>query len=369
MKTKILILLIFSLIHNFTYSQEKHRESILDKVSHIEDTVYYNIDSVEMLCKELNMDGKLVDIEGCRLYCEIAGEGVPIVLVNGGPGGTHQMFHPWFKDLEKFSKVIYYDQRGCGQSDFIKGNGYSFRQAVDDLEKLRIQLGFKKWIICGFSYGGALAQYYMTLYPESVMGTILVGAGPLLLQDELEPTRQFEFISQEEKDKMREIGQLYKKGKIDINTLIYNRFLNGDWKRQFFYKPTKEEMARIALYEWVNDANFNAKVGADYSRRNFKGVFNNNPIPTLICEGLWDLTWSAEKKQLLKNNHPNAEMIVFEKSAHNIYNEETELFFTTIEKFIKNLKPVPNKDINKWKEEINTFLVSQNELENIKTDE
>ena len=33
---------------------------------------------------------------------------------------------------------------------------------------------------------------------------------------------------------------------------IYNRFINGDWKRQDYYKPSRERIARIVRYEWKN---------------------------------------------------------------------------------------------------------------------
>jgi proline iminopeptidase len=358
-----LFIFFLSSIVNSIYAQDVHRESILDRIIHIEDEIHYSIDTVPMLCDELDMKGQLVDIGDCQLYCEVKGDGIPLVLLNGGPGTTHHMHHPWFQHAEQFCKVVYYDQRGCGQSDFIAGDGYSFRQAVDDLEKLRKKLGFEKWVVCGFSYGGGLAQYYMTMYPESVMGTILVGAAPMLQEDKLNQTQQFDFISQEEKIRMGEIGKLYIDNKIDLNTLIYNRFLNGDWKRQFYYKPNKDEIARIALYEWINDKNFNALVGSDYNRRDFKGVFNNNPIPTLICEGRWDLTWSVEKIDIFKSNHPNAKLVIFENSAHTIYNEETELFFVTIKEFIKDLKPTSSDSISNWKQDIAPFLMTQIELE------
>ena len=61
-----------------------------------------------------------------------------MVLLHGGPGGTHHYFHPTFSRAAEFSRVIYYDQRGCGLSDYAPGEGYTIQQAADDIEALRL---------------------------------------------------------------------------------------------------------------------------------------------------------------------------------------------------------------------------------------
>ena len=38
----------------------------------------------------------------------------------------------------------FYDQTGCGESDESKNNQYSMRDEVENLETLRVQLGFEK---------------------------------------------------------------------------------------------------------------------------------------------------------------------------------------------------------------------------------
>jgi pimeloyl-ACP methyl ester carboxylesterase len=50
--------------------------------------------------------------------------------------------------------IIYYDQRGCGISEYRDGKGYSVDQAVDDLERLRETLKIKQWSVLGHSYVG-----------------------------------------------------------------------------------------------------------------------------------------------------------------------------------------------------------------------
>lgn len=344
--------------------QEKgaKRECVLDHISHLEDSICYHIDSLPRLCDVLGVKGRLVDIGDCRLYCEVQGSGIPMVVINGGPGGTHHYFHPWFAKAENYCKVIYYDQRGCGLSDFEKGTGYSFKQAIDDLDRLRQKLGIEKWIICGYSYGGALAQYYSTQYPEYVLGMVLVGSATLFQDPAFDGTREYDYISKEEQQQIDELYEMWRKGSLSMTQLLYNKDLNGDWKRQNFYKPTKAEFIRSALYEWVNDSGFNYTVGSDYHRYDFKGVFDSNPIPTLICEGKWDLTWGPEKAEIFRQNHPNAKFALFENAGHTIFSEDSKLFFSTLKRFVKTLKAVSERDVELWKQRAGDILLPQIEL-------
>lgn len=338
------------------------RECVLDRIVHLEDSVYYRIDSLPPLCAELGIEGKMIDIGGCRLYCEVQGEGMPLVVINGGPGGTHHYFHPSFGEAEKFCKVIYYDQRGCGRSDFVPDGGYTFRQAADDLEKLRQALGIEKWVVCGYSYGGALAQYYTVLYPRSVAGMVLIGADPLMQDPALSDTRQSDYISDEEQQRIDSLYDLYRTTIMTLKQLIYNINLNGDWKRQNFYRPTRDEQIRSARYEWVNDLNFNYMVWSDFGRYDFKGVFDGNPIPTLICEGKWDLTWMPEKAEIIRHNHPNAQFVLFENAGHAVFSDEPARFFPTLHQFVEGLKVAPAEQIATWQQHADGIITPQVEL-------
>nr|WP_319512047.1 alpha/beta hydrolase [uncultured Draconibacterium sp.] len=295
--------------------------------------------------------GKLTNIGDCKLYCETEGKGIPLVVINGGPGGTHHYFHPWFSKAAKYCKVIYYDQRGCGQSDFNPGeNGYCFEQAIDDLDKLRQQLGFDKWIVCGYSYGGAVAQYYTVVHPENTLATVYISAKPLMKNNSLNGTRQYDHISEAERQKINEIYNLYREQKITFLQLLYNKEINGDWKRQNYYKPTNEEIIRASLYEWVNDKGFNGTMSASLDEYDLSHAFDKCPIPTLLCEGKWDLTWQDNKKDLMRKYLPNAQYVLFKHSGHNIFSDEPELFFSVLKRFVKHLKPISDKEIKQWKE-------------------
>ena len=352
----IIVLLIFVLVTQ-SWSGKEKQESILDKKLFIENKLITKIPFVKRWCERLPLKKHKIDMGDAELYVEEEGEGVPIVLINGGPGGTHHYFHPWFSKAASFARIIYYDQRGCGLSDRKPGkDGYSVAQAVEDLDKIRKALKIKKWVVLGYSYGGFLAQLYCLTYPENLEGMILLGSSPGYSMDSGQ-SRQYDFITKEERNRIKEIqkelSKLYSDKKIDrkkyIQILLYNNFLNGDWKRQQFYKPSRERLSEIALYEWDHDRGFNGKLGGSQSCYDLNKVFRNNPVPTLMLEGKWDLTWGSKKAQLFKMNHPNAQMKVFNHSGHGIYDEEPLKFINTIKSFVKNLPKTKKTDIKNFK--------------------
>ena len=323
-------------------------ESILDRVVHIEPELITEIPETPRWCDRLGLVSHRIDVGGAELFVEEEGEGMPLVLLNGGPGGTHHYFHPWFARAAEFSRVIYYDQRGCGLSDFEPGeDGYSVEQAADDLEALRQSLGIDKWVVLGYSYGGFLGQLYTAKYPESVAGLVLLGASPGMAVD-IGLSRQHEFLSEEEiarrseiRDQLQEYAQetdLEQREYVQLS--VYNNFLNGDWKRQGFYKPSSERTAQIALYEWDHDAGFNGVVGQSQAGIEFTGLFDDNPIPALILEGEYDLTWNETKAGILAGNHPNGRLVIFENAGHGIYDEEPDRFFEVLEEFVTTLPEV-----------------------------
>ena len=358
-----LSLFFFSCVKEQALPEEEleKRESIFDRVVHIEPDLITEIPKASRWCDQLDLKKRRIYIGDAELYVEEEGKGTPLVLINGGPGGTHHYFHPWFSRAKDFARVIYYDQRGCGLSDYEPGeNGYSVQQAAADLDALRKALDIEKWVIMGYSYGGFLSQHYTINYPEHVDGLILLGASPGMHVN-TGPSRQNEFFSDEERARKKQIrNQLNELNKSKdllrkkyIQLLVYNNFINGDWKRQCFYKSSPERIAQIALYEWDHDEDFNSIMSKSMDSVDMTGAFEKSPIPTLILEGKWDLTWSEKKKDIIKGNHPKAKMVVFENAGHGIYDEETDKFFCVLEEFMATLPEVPSTDINAYKD----FLV------------
>jgi proline iminopeptidase len=335
-------------------SAKGKRETVLNRRVHIEPGLA-EVPQLPPLCDTLKMKRRRVNVGDCQLYCEIEGSGPALVLINGGPGGTHHGFHPHFARAAAFCEVVYYDQRGCGQSDYQNGKGYTIAQAVDDLDQLRAALKVDRWVVLGWSYGGVVAQCYTVKHPERVAGLVLVGSATDALRLQLQPSRQRQYLSSEERNR---IAKLYHNQDLPMDKATYNGHLNGDWKRQSFYKPGTEELARMALYEWKHDPVFRASIGQDLQRIDLRGLFEGCPIPVLLLEGKQDLTWGADKPDKLHACFPGSRLVLFDQSAHGPFSDEPERFFSTLREFIKGL-PDSLTGLPKWKERVATRLAEK----------
>lgn len=335
-------------------------ETALDGVSHIESHALA-VPNVPRLDDSLPLPSRRLDVgAGVHLYVAEEGTGLPLVLVNGGPGNTLHSFLPHFSAAASFARVIYYDQRGSGRSDWVRGaSGYSTAQAVEDLEDIRVALGIDRWIVLGHSYGGLIAQWYALSYPERLQGLVLVGSSVPV--DGLELGER-DYRSAEERQRIREVYAIQGQGvvpvhsqQVDLETLqrmIFNGYVNGDWKRQYFFKPSRDRMAQIARYEWVHDRDFNSEVRRDGFARDLRGVFREFPIPTLIIEGAHDANWGPAKPHLFAAEHPNAHLAIIEDAAHFPFASQPDTFFVMLKEFMHTLPSVSSARIAQWKQSV-----------------
>lgn len=111
------------------------------------------------------------------LYYEQCGNpnGQPVVFLHGGPGAGLIADYRRFFDPNAY-RIILFDQRGAGLSTphaCLEDN--TTWHLVDDIEKLRTNLGIERWLVFGGSWGSTLALAYAETHPERVLGLILRG--------------------------------------------------------------------------------------------------------------------------------------------------------------------------------------------------
>lgn len=113
-----------------------------------------------------------------RVNGDLAGPRAPIVMIHGGPGGTHASFLEALP-LADERAVILYDQLDTGRSD-RPGNRANWRvpRFVDELEAIRSGLGVARWHVLGASWGGTIALEYGARRPAALAGLAL--ASPLV---------------------------------------------------------------------------------------------------------------------------------------------------------------------------------------------
>jgi pimeloyl-ACP methyl ester carboxylesterase len=110
--------------------------------------------------------------DGVGLYCEVAGEGHPIVLIHGGQL-DRRMWDDQFTLLATMHRVIRYDIRGFGKSA-APTEPYG---DVDDLLHLLDAFGIEKAHLVGLSLGGAIATDFTIAHPDRVTSLTAVAPG------------------------------------------------------------------------------------------------------------------------------------------------------------------------------------------------
>jgi proline iminopeptidase len=121
-----------------------------------------------------------LEVPGGKIWYKVSGtgDGVPVILLHGGPGGSSQ-YLSLFEQLGNERQVIRYDQLGGGKSDRISDTTFfTVEHFVNELELLRSHLGVFEWHVFGHSWGSTLAMEYYQKFPEHV--TSLTFGSPAL---------------------------------------------------------------------------------------------------------------------------------------------------------------------------------------------
>lgn len=102
---------------------------------------------------------------------------IKLLLLNGGPGMSHEYFECMESFLPKEGiEFIYYDQLGTGFSDNPNDTTmWDLPRYVEELEQVRKQLNLDKdnFYLLGHSWGGILAMQYSLKYQDNLKGLII----------------------------------------------------------------------------------------------------------------------------------------------------------------------------------------------------
>ena len=95
--------------------------------------------------------------DGVSLFIEQLGEdGLPLIVLHGGPGMDHSMFRPYLDPLADEFRVIYVDERGQGQGDRIDPTTLSLDVFARDVDLLAEALGLERFALLGHSFGAII---------------------------------------------------------------------------------------------------------------------------------------------------------------------------------------------------------------------
>ena len=119
-------------------------------------------------------------------YREFSKRGTPLIFLHGLASQSH-MFDKVAPLLADHFRVIAFDQRGHGESA-KPSSGFDFANVTQDLVALLDALKIKRALVAGHSWGGNVALYFATHYPERARGLIMIDGGFIDIQANPEMT-------------------------------------------------------------------------------------------------------------------------------------------------------------------------------------
>ncbi|MBX7147290.1 MAG: prolyl aminopeptidase [Alphaproteobacteria bacterium] len=276
-----------------------------------------------------------LSVDTHNIYWEISGNptGTPVVFLHGGPGvgsspASRRFFDP------KFYQIIVFDQRGCGRSTpwgSLEKN--TTQDLIEDIEKLKLHLSIKKWIVFGGSWGSCLGLAYAEKYPESCLALVVRGIflGTKSESDwffngmkNIAPDIWNQFINFLPVSEQKNFLDNYYKRLIDPDPTIHlpaakswfayetrccTLLPNQDFLQDYDNDHAVLPLARIEAHFFINDFFMKDKALLD----NLEKIQH---IPTTIIQGRYDIVCPPISAHLIAQNCQHRDYIVVENAGH-----------------------------------------------------
>jgi len=280
-----------------------------------------------------------IQLSNASLYYEIKGEGLPILLLSGGPGLSSGQLSSLRDSLSQKYKCILFDQRGTGQSHTspFDSTTINLKQSIEDISSLLKKLKLDRVIIVGHSWGAMLAVNFAIAYPSQINKLVLIGSGPLAFSDFIiQQDNIMGRTNNAERENMDRLQDSISQAKSPSEATAYRKKLGKQFLKFISYDPTKVD----SMFEEVSKSRTNFAMQSlmiqDLQKMNYNvkskiGSFN---FPTLVICGRQDpvgLFPSIYLKEL--NNKFN--LVWIEKSGHFTWLEQPGAFYLELFKFLK----------------------------------
>jgi len=113
------------------------------------------------------------EVNAQRIRFDDSGGDGPVVVLSHGFLMDREMFAPQVDALASEFRVITWDERGFGQTEY-DGKPFTYWDSASDCLGLLDQLGIEQAVLGGMSQGGFLSLRAALLAPERVTGLVLI---------------------------------------------------------------------------------------------------------------------------------------------------------------------------------------------------
>ena len=262
-------------------------------------------------------------VNGTRLSCEIVGDGPPCVCLHGGPGtdssGLRRTLAPLAEALGL--RLILYDHRGHGRSEWVDVAQCTQDQLVADVEGVRQALGLARVHVLGISWGGFLGLMYAARYPQAVTTLAVVGAAA---SGGFMPRAEANARARATPEQWRAYRALWE-GSLADDAAFAAAFATI---RPLYFHDTSlataslqaraETRHRLAVRRFI--------IEHEYARFDCRPELARITTPTLVAVGRHDWICPVDQAEEIHRLVPHSTLAIFEHSGHSPQVEEREAF-------------------------------------------
>jgi proline iminopeptidase len=286
--------------------------------------------------QKIPLQGVFLTRDGVRIYYNIQGSGPETVVVSGG-----FLTEEGLKPLAQARRVIFYDARGRGRSDSVKGVQVGLDHQVNDLEDLRKFMRLEKMTLLGWSGMGKEFAVYTVRYPNRVTRLIQVAPVPPVAKDYMERMMNDRMKKVDEKA-LAELRTKREAGTWKNDPEGYCRAEAKVLELTTFFDPTKAK-AQPDVCKYPNE--WPANLGAYFETLipSVEGVnllpeLKNLNVKRLVIHGAED-SIPLEGARDWVTSLPNVCLFVIPQAGHWPFLEQPEKFFDAVNVFLSGQWP------------------------------
>ena len=281
----------------------------------------------------------IIDVgDSHQIYLEECGnpEGIPILVLHGGPGGGCSSNMRRYFDPSEY-RVILFDQRGCGRSrPHASVENNTTWKLVYDIEKIRTHLAINKFILFGGSWGATLALIYAETFPRRVSRMILRGVFTMSTS-ELNWVYTKNGAAKFLPEAWRAFEEIIPPNERSNMISAYNRRLFGSspseqaryskawtiWENslasfKFFGNTISPSTEYAKAFARIENHFFINKGFLEYDDYVIKNLSLIRHIPTIIVQGRYDMICPPCTAETVHLSLPNSKLIIVKGAGHTI---------------------------------------------------
>ena len=284
--------------------------------------------------------GRLVEVADTKLYVEERGQpsAFPVLVFHGGPGLDHTWFGDYLDALTDGGRyrLVLVDERACGRSDrTAPRETWTLARMAQDVSDLAASLGVSDaYATLGHSYGAFVVLQHAVDHPGEPRGTI-VSAGIAAARWLEEVDRQ---LAEFEPADLREQVTSSWARETQVQTQDETVALMNDQLPFHFWEPRGAALAEY-LRRTAGLARYAPDVIRHFAAQDYGGIDVEDRLggvthPVLVVAGRHDCTCAVGASEDMARRLPDAELTVFENSAHMMFAEEQDLYLATVRRFL-----------------------------------